>query len=439
MKKTISNIVKILTPDFTHKWLKGFYKYINNIFFKIKLHKVRRNHKRALEVVRQKNKVKVVFLLIHDSVWKYEGVYRLMEKDDRFDPIIAICPYTAYSKDIMIFEINKAFNSFLEKGYKVVKTLKKNGNWLDIKRELNPDLVCFTNPHELTLKQYLISNFLNTLTCYVPYGFKNSHLYEAHFNKKTQNFVWKFFLETEIHKKLSKKYSRNNSANTLVTGYPGMDMFIEKGFQPKDIWKIKEKPLKRIIWAPHHTIPGFGATLDYSTFFDYCNIMFEIADSYRDKVQFAFKPHPILRAKLSRDDVWGKEKTDNYYNKWANLDNSILCESDYFDLFLTSDGLIHDSSSFVIEYLYSGKPELFLIGDDSVKNNFNEVGNMALNVIYLANNKNGVLKFIDDVVINGKDFLKKEREVFFNDIIKPPNNNSASQNIFNYLVNEFFE
>jgi CDP-glycerol glycerophosphotransferase (TagB/SpsB family) len=362
-----------------------------------------------------------------------------MENDIRFLPIIVICPYIAYSKDIMIYELNKAHNNFSEKGYRVIKSNKENGKWLDIKRELKPDLVCFTNPHEITLKQYLITNFLNTLTCYVPYGFKNSHLYEEHFNKKTQNLVWKFFLETEIHKKLSIKYAKNKGANTIVTGYPGMDVFIDKGYQPKNIWKVKNKSLKRIIWAPHHTIPGFGGTLDYSTFIGFSETMFDIAEAYKSKVQFAFKPHPILRAKLSRDDVWGKEKTDNYYNKWATLENGILCEAEYIDLFLTSDALIHDSSSFVIEYLYTGKPELFLIGSENVKNNFNEVGKMALDVIYHSNNKEEMIKFIDDIVINENDFLKERRGFFFNNIVKPPNNISASQNIFNYIANEFFK
>ena len=433
MIKIIGKLRYKLLPAFVDKWLR-------DVSFNYQFKKTQLNHKNALIKIRKKERIKVVFFLIHESVWKYEELYKLMEKDNRFDPIVVVCPYITFGEETMLREMRQTFNAFINRNYNVIKTLnEETGKWINVNKEIQPDIIFFTNPWKITRSDYLLQNYKDTLTCYVPYGFKNSYLYEAHFNKEMQNFVWKFFLETDIHKKLSQQYSRNKSVNTLVTGYPGMDKFLQKDYQSVDVWKIKDKKIKRIIWAPHHTIPGMGATLDYSTFLKYYDFMFEIAVKYQDTVQIAFKPHPVLRAKLSKEEVWGKEKTDKYYQKWAGLSNGQLHEGEYIDLFLTSDGMIHDSSSFVIEYLYTNKPVMFLAQDELIADRFNEIGKMALSNLYLGKSQEDIEKFIINVIVDGNDLMQKDRVHFFNTIVKPPNNITASENIFNFLKSEIFE
>ena len=65
------------------------------------------------------------------------------------------------------------------------------------------------------------------------------------------------------------------------------------------------------------------------------DLMIEIALLYKDKVQIAFKPHPLLKEKLIK--LWGAQATDDYYRKWDNLPNGQLETGDYVDLFKTSD------------------------------------------------------------------------------------------------------
>ena len=431
----ILRLVKRILPTSLKQKIK---QKLINLFFPITIRIARFNHKKALKRIREKEKIKVVFLLINEANWKYEGVYELMKKDDRFDPVVVVCPYTSYGEDAMLRELNQAYQAFKGKGYNVIKSLNEtSGEWLDVKKELKPDLVCFTNAWSgLTRKEYTINNFLDTLTCYVPYGFENTHLYQAYFNQATQNFVWKFFLETTIHQNLARKYARNKGVNTLVTGYPGMDSLLDRNYKPSDPWKIKDRRMKRIIWAPHHTIPGHGAALDYSTFLDYYEFFFELAERLSGKVQFVFKPHPILRHKLSKEDIWGKDRTDAYYNKWNELVNGQLVEGNYIDLFLTSDGMIHDSGSFVFEYLYTRKPVMFLLRDEKISERFNEVGKQALRELYHGKNSDDIFYFIKEVILNSNDIMKKNRVSFFNDVIKPPNKLTASENIYNILVKE---
>lgn len=429
---------KALSESLWNK-LKKAKRFFSTLSYRVKIRLVERNHNIALRKIKGKEKIKVAFFLIHHADWKYEGVYKLMCNDIRFEPVVFICPYTSHGEENMMMVMDRAYKTFEKEGYHVVKTYNEQTNvWLDIKNEVKPDVVCFTSPWDLTRSEYLIKNFLDTLTCYVPYGFKISHLYEAHFNRPMQNFVWKFFLETPIHKKLSLKYSTNNSRNTVITGYPGMDRFLGELQEYRDVWKIKDKKIKRIIWAPHHTIPGMGATLDYSTFLDYAEPMLKLADEFKEEIQISFKPHPILRSNLSKEEVWGKKRTDDYYQTWENLSNGQLNEGEYLDLFFTSDGIIHDSGSFIIEYLYTGRPVMFLLTDDSVFNRFNEIGKAALANFYLGRNSEDVREYIRKVIIEGEDNFKEKRKHFFEEVVSPPNHLTASENIFNHIKSQIF-
>ena len=121
--------------------VKTCYQTNSKFFFNIKL-KESKQITKILKII-QKRKNKSRFFVIHESVWKYDELYRLIEQDKRFDPIIVICPYVVYGEDNMLREMNQAFNAFNKKGYKTVKTLKENGTWLNVRNEIKPDIVFY--------------------------------------------------------------------------------------------------------------------------------------------------------------------------------------------------------------------------------------------------------------------------------------------------------
>lgn len=411
---------------------------ISRIRTNIQIKKVKSAHEKAVINVRNKEKIKVAFFLIYESMWKYEKLYFLMKEDARYEPVVFVCPFISYGDEIAESEMERAYLNFKAKEYEVRKTINKDRSYINIKKEFNPDIVFFTNPWKHTIPQYLISNFLETLTCYVPYGFNSSNLHDVHFQKNMQNYAWKIFTETQFHKELATKYSPRKGDNFVVTGYPGIDNLIDQQYKPNTVWKKTDKPLKKVIWAPHHTIPGLKKLLDYSTFLDYADFMLKIAEEYKDKIQFCFKPHPNLKGKLSNDEIWGKEKTDSYYAQWENMENCQIAEGGYIDLFIGSDAMIHDSGSFLIEYLYTQKPVQFLMNNEQVKSQFNALGQKVFDVIDLGKSKDEIRRFITDVVLNEKDDLKPKRDKFYNDFLNLPNNKLASENIFNELSKVLF-
>ncbi|MCV9930885.1 CDP-glycerol glycerophosphotransferase family protein [Flavobacterium sp. LS1R47] len=393
-------------------------------------------HRKALEAVRKKEKIKVAFFLIHESVWKYDVLFDLMLQHPRFEPLLFVCPVVNFGEGNMVFEMNKSFEAFKKKGYDVIKTFDSTiGEYLDVKKVFSPDIIFFTNPYDgLVDYRYNIKMFPNTLTCYVPYSIPTVN-YEFTYNLDFHNLVWKIFSETEIHQKMASKKQRNKGINRIVTGYPAFDpLLINK--KTKDVWKNKTSILKKVIWSPHHLMNELNKV---SNFLEYYDFFLELAINYKDKLQIAFNPHPLLRVKLENDSNWGKEKTDRYFNKWINLENGQFGDGYYIDLFLTSDALIHDSGSFMAEYLITGKPSLFMIRDESVMDYWNTFGEKAIGAHYQSRNKEQVIDFIENVVLNENDCMKEQRNNFVQNNLITENKQTASQNILEYLENQIFK
>lgn len=415
------------------KW--SVYNTFNNLYDSYLIKKAPRRHQKALEIVRKKEVVKVAFFLTHESVWKYEELYNLMLQHSKFEPQLFVCPVVDFGNENMLSEMKKTYDSFSNRGYNIIRVFnQETGKYLDIKKTFSPDIVFFTNPYEgLQDYRYYIKQFTKTLTCYVPYAIMMVN-YEFIYNLNFHNLVWKIFSETPLHKEIAINIQRIKGRNTVITGYPGFDpLLINK--KPKDVWKINNRGLKRIIWAPHHSMNELNKVANFLEYYDF---FLELALLYKDKLQFAFKPHHLLRVKLESDAYWGKEKTNNYYNKWENLENGQFENSDYINLFLTSDALIHDCGSFMAEYLITGKPSLFMVRDESIMEYWNEFGKNALAVHYKSKNQKQIIDFIENVVLAENDLMKEERDAFVNKILLPKNNMTASENIMNYLESQIF-
>lgn len=392
-----------------------------------------KKHQKALEIVSKKEKIKVAFFLIHESVWKYDVLFDLMLQDPKFEPAIFICPVVNYGQENMLFEMNKSFEAFKNKGYNVIKTYDNvTGEYLDIKNTFAPDIIFFTNPYQgLVDNRYYIKEFPNTLTCYVPYAIMTVN-YDFIYNLKFHNLVWKIFSETPIHNQIALQKQKNKGVNNVLTGYPGFDRLLINKNPNHAVWKNTNSNLKKIIWAPHHAISDWNKV---ANFLEYYDLFLELADKYSDKIQIAFKPHHLLRIKLEQE-YWGKEKTDIYYNKWNNLPNGQCENGEYTDLFLTSDALIHDCGSFMAEYLVTGKPALFMVRDESVMEHWNVFGEKAIAAHYQSRNKEQLIDFIENVVLNENDRMKKERNDFVQSSLIPKNKLTASENILDYLESQ---
>lgn len=392
------------------------------------------NKKRIERIVFSKPRIKVVFFVLYDNMWKSDELFCLLKSNDRFDPYIISSPYPNHPRKFSIENQLRVEEFFIKKGFPFIRGFDFSSNtWFDI-ASFKPDIVFYQQPYNSEYKGFnIISLWRNSLFGYIPYAYEledNTRLYRR---LLLMNVAWRVFFPSEVDVKEISKYLFNGGKNLISTGYLLADV-LSKSAEENDftIWKIKDKNIKRVIWAPHHSILE-DDLLNYSTFLDIAEGMLELAAKYKHTLQFAFKPHPVLKRKLYKLADWGEERTEAYYAKWANGSNSVLVEGDYVSLFQTSHCLIHDCSTFSAEYLYTKKPVMFL-QKTSKKDLFNEFGKKCIEQHYIGRSIDDVEFFIQNVVIKGNDDKQKDREVFYNNYLMPPNGLNAAHNIYREFV-----
>lgn len=411
----------------------NLFRVIQGIKNRMDLYAYRKRIPQIVTQIRSKDKIKVLFVLSDLSLWKSESLYIAMLQHPRFEPIIGL---TLLTCDIPSEAIRKFNNLKIELDNKNYKYVELESKIID---ELSPDISFYQQPYENVVSNtvaYPQIVKINGLLCDIHYSFrtlsvekKNSWIVDlSHFR-----YCWQIYVENELNLEYGK-LSLLHGANLCATGIPMQDDLIKPKELFRDPWKRQKKEKKRIIFAPHHTIPDKDNLLNLSCFLDVCDYMLEIAKTFSDEVQFAFKPHPFLKKKLI--NLWGKEKTQEYYEKWNALDNCQLVEDSYIELFKHSDALIHDCDSFTIEYCFIKKPILFLTKPDRIttrRNELNKFGQIAFDLHTHAYSKEEISAFVDSV-ISGEDPKLNEREEFYNQSLLPPQNKTATDNIISSIL-----
>lgn len=430
----IKDIVGISFFDSIYKTL-SFHDFFIATFPSCLKREIKRNERQRDKVaatLKKKEKIVVAFFLQSPSVWKYDRLYRLLETLQPYEPIVVVCPFNVHLNydRTETLKVMKKSEAFVQANhYRYISGYNEQTNkWRNIKKEINPDIIFYTKPYKDTLPAFHIYNFKDKLNCYAPYGIGCVDLYRINYNIPFNNLLWKFFVETTFQQGFAQKYALGKGENTEVVGSLGMETILLKDYQPKDVWKPQPQRKKRIIWAPHHTVDYL---FNFSNFFTYCEFMFDMAEKYQDQIQIAFKPHPILKFKLI--NIWGEERTETYYKKWSDLSNGQLEDGYYIDLFMTSDAMIHDCASFTAEYLYTGKPTMFIIKDHTTGEHWNDFGKICFDLHYQAHNENDIESFIKNVIIDGDDVKMAERKAFFDRYLYPKDGIMPSQKIIDIL------
>ena len=376
-------------------------------------------------------KLKVAFMSYSAAQWPAELLYRDMEKDDRFDPYIIVSPLTnrdyhssmcGYTQTVDWY---KSTNHRIIEGYDIknnlVYTWQGLGGIPDIVIHLSSWYECIPEP------QQFIKLPWRCLNIYIPYGMSivdsqgDSYVVNDVYNKDIVNMMWRVYIESKIHLPFYKKYQMIHGDNVLYSGYMKMDELIQPDEYTNDdirtLWKIPSDKnagdVRRILVAPHYSIFDNGSVL-FSTFRENAFFWLYLMQKYSDKVSFVFKPHPNLRAAAVGTGMFKSyEDYDNYLDFINSLPNArTVDESSYIDLFNTSEGIIMDSASFVGEYLYTGKPGLFLTRPTQ---KFNSLGESCILAYYKENGRDyyGIDQFIKDVIIDKADSMLQKRKMVF--------------------------
>ena len=377
--------------------------------------------------IRSKKVIKVLFVITEVGAWKTKELYTAMVKHKRFSPFIGIsesCELPNEKKELIHF-LKKIDIPFVD----LDKDTKK------VFHDISPDIIFYQKPYEVVYrKDILFWNHFKSLFWYVYYAFHLSDVFWS-VNLPLFDYSWQQYFENTLAAsphRLSLMHDKGKQA--VVTGLPIQDQLSQPKAKYVDPWKKQVHSKKRIIYAPHHTIGNEHLSgLALSSFLENGEIMLQLMHKYEDKVQWAFKPHPLLYTKLIK--IWGKEKTDRYYDEWRISENSQYENGEYDALFKYSDAMVHDCCSFTIEYHYTRNPVMFLLRQHGREVTYNEFGQKAFDLHYKGYTKEDIEQFIQNV-INGIDPMKEERETFYNEHLLPPHGKTACENIINAILGE---
>lgn len=343
-----------------------------------------------------------------DTFGMFESVYRAMADDPDFAPLIVTLPSrhstlpAGQYKDAGMDAFCEARNIPFVRGYE-----PERGEWLD-PASLMPDYVFFQSPYSVFPPAWSARRISPLArVCYIPYAslLEKGGLADICHPDAFFRFTHLFFAECSLQKDLLTEEFRDKywagTKRIVVSGHPKIDYLAEEVERHGRVWKQgMRKDIKRILWTPRWN------TWDGTChFFDYKDYFFGFCQERRD-VDFVFRPHPlcfqnfIKTGELSLDEQKQMRRT---YDASANM--SIDTDPDYRDTFMTSDVLVSDFSSMLLEYLATGKPIVYT----HRKNVFNAYGMKLSEGLYWVRNA-GELGDTLAMLLSGNDPLRPKRE-----------------------------
>lgn len=377
--------------------------------------------------VRKKEVITVAFMALDLPCWKNDSLFRLMLSHPRFRPIIWIVPEVQIKdEDERQRKLDEMRRQFAEWNYPVADMYSLE----QMRAEYAPDIVFLAKPY-YAATPWTSWDMDEELVCYVPYCYINTN--GKSFLYGQENNVWRNFYATRGIQKLASSLMSNGGSNVVVSGAPIADAFLyQESDRTAQVWKACKPGMKRIIWAPHWTVNA-DSWFNVATFLDVADGLLELVEKYADQIQWAFKPHPLLRDALYQHPEWGKVRTDAYYERWAALPNTQLETGAYVELFKQSDAMVHDSGSFILEYLLVNKPCMYLQRGE-VYPHFNEDTIQALRCYHKGSSVAEIEKFLLGLLHGAPDVHDTARERYRKRYLIPPGGNPVARNIINAIL-----
>ena len=255
------------------------------------------------ERVKNMEKMRVAFFVVYDCAFPARPLFEMMQSDSLFQPFIVIIPDTSRGEQHMFDKmessyvtLSKAYPGAVHQGYDA-----RQKAFVDFSDQA--DFVCTANPYDVMTHKYYTSMYLKDkpiLCFFTLYGYSGRTKYEhSVFKMPFYSIVWRVFVESVKSLEETKRVQPLKGDNLVMTGYVKMD----------DMAKQKARPRtsKKIIIAPHHTVPGGNGELNLSQFVRYSDFFLELPGKYPD-IDFVFRPHPLLFTTLLLRKLWTEEK-----------------------------------------------------------------------------------------------------------------------------------
>ena len=348
-------------------------------------------------------KIRVLFIIGDKAKWKADLLYRALAASDRFEPIV--CPAVMDSGFYRDEELRNRLlecKAYFEKhGYKV-RSLNNEESLVPVRlQELNPGIIVYLQPWGMAKAHQPIVASECALTYYLPYcTFSYGNRLEM-FDLPFVRFVYCHLMDNarwvDYYRKLSTPF--RFGCQMVAAGSP----YCEKIARQKSVKSARPC----VIFAPHWSFRHKKNISKYylSTFDWSGKFMLEFAIAHPE-VKWIFKPHPGLRSKLESTGFMSHKEIEDYYSAWERL-GEVNYDSDYDGLFAESTAMVTDCSTFLMEYLITGKPLIRLETSSPVKPL--PPNELIIDAFYTAADCEALKQVLNDVVVESRDLLSEVR------------------------------
>ena len=215
---------------------------------------------------------------------------------------------------------------------------------------------------------------------------------ETEYNLRFYQYVENFYVINEQLKDFYASKMYNKGINLKAVGAPSLENLKEYSDE------------NYVIYAPHWTI-DHEKTIAYSSFKENGMFMLEYAKKHPE-FNWVFKPHPLLKKALVDNNFMTKQEVEEYYSSWEKLGKACY-SGNYFEIFNNSKLMITDCSTFLIEFLLTGKPLINIISEEASE--FNIIAKEVIKHLYKAENIQELEKHLNNILVYNQDELKQER------------------------------
>ena len=367
---------------------------------------------RIASLKREPRKLRVGFYVYNCAVFQLERVFQQMLQDSDFDPFIIVSFCNGHGSE----ERQKSNRLIHDKSVNLLRGKYGANRVLDSweGEKANDysdmfDLCASMRPYEDLIEccniRYLARKGIPVI--YAHYGFEGGDVAdEGVLRMPSFGYLWRFYMGNKAMKDLFDHiYPLQRKRHAAVlSGNPKIE--------PLAFQRHQARTRKRIIISPHHTIDP-AEKFHISNFVRFSDFLLSLPERY-PTIDWVFRPHPNLMTKMVDKGYWTAAQREQYLDKWRSYANAEYQEGgDYYEVFVNSDALIQDCSSFLAEYHATGHPQCYMLKDENhAKTQYNGFGLELLDHAYKAYSEGDIISFIDTVVVAGKDTMKEDRRQF---------------------------
>ncbi len=326
-----------------------------------------RRSARRVEARPRGEKLRVGFMVQVPNNWAVlQPVYEAALADPAVEPVPLLMPELEFALYVRLKRVlPEAVYAFGEErfGGKAVRLWDpETGRWTE-PESLGLDYVFLPRPYETYLPKNWRASALRKVTrvCFVPYSSPLLDDYCLMYNMHFIRNVNRIFCEKQhsydyVTGRLAPTV-RSGDQKVYLSGFPKFDDIPAGEGQESPAWPgPRREGALRVLWTPRWTL---DARLGGTSFFRYREEMIRWAEESPD-VDLVFRPHPLALETYVREGWMTPEERDACLARYEACPRAAVDRRrTYFDTFWSSDLLITDVSSMLMDYMLTGRPILY--------------------------------------------------------------------------------